>query len=324
MKRAMVVCLILTAAWIGLSAGLAAAQTYPEHPVRMIVPYAPGGQFDIHARALANKMRETLGQTVIIENKPGAATALGTTFVAQSKNDGYTILFAGANAFAIAPHQIKDLSYKVSDFQPISLVSMLPQGLIINSNVIPAKNLAEFIAFMKKNPGKFTYGTSGTGGAQHLIGEHLKRTVGIDMVQVGYRGTPEVLQELLSGQIVLTIDGVVAYLPRTGANGPLRVIAVNSSKRLEAVSEAPTFEELGYPQMTSGSWGAIFAPAGTPRTAVDALRRSIVAANDSPEIREFVIKSGATPTTSTPEELQALIAADYVKWGEMLKLLNTN
>jgi tripartite-type tricarboxylate transporter receptor subunit TctC len=321
MIRSMFVATLLTLSFA--SAGNSLAQTaYPDRPIKMVVPYAPGGQFDIHARALANKMKDSLKQNVLIENRPGAATALGTSYVAQSKNDGYTILFAGANAFAVAPHQIKDLGYKVSDFQPISLVSLLPQGLIINTKVIPVSNFAEFIAYVKARPNKFSYGTSGTGGSQHLIGENMKKIFNLDIVQIGYRGTPEVLQELLTGQIGFTIDGVVAYMPKMGSDGPLKTIAVNSSVRLPAVPDAPSFEELGYPEMTSGSWGAIFAPAGTPRPAVDALRNAIMVANNDPEIRDFVIKGGATPITSTPEELQALIETDSKKWAVLVKLLD--
>jgi len=287
----------------------------------MIVPYAPGGQFDLHARVLAAKMKDYLGQPVLVENKPGAATTLGATYVAQSKNDGYTLLFSGANALSVAPHQFKNLPYKVSDFQPISMVNLLSQGFMINTKVIPAKTLVEFVAYVKERPGKFSYGTSGTGGSQHMLGEHLKAVFGLDMVQVGYRGSPEVRQELVAGQIAMAIDGLVAYLPQMQPNGPLLTLAVNGRQRIEAAKDVPTFEELGYPQMTSGSWGGILAPAGTPKEVIDKLHKAIVEANNSPEIRARVIRDAATPLTNTPEEFAKIIQEDSVKWGELVARL---
>ena len=307
---------------VGAALPALAQSHYPDKPIRMIVPYSPGGQFDIHARALAIKMQETLGQSIIIENKPGGATTLGTTYVAQSKNDGYTLLFAGAGAFAIAPHQIKDIAYKNADFQPISMVSTISQGFIINTDVIPVQNLAEFLAYVKARPGKFTYGTSGTGGGQHLVGERIKEETGIDITQVGYRGSPEVLRDLLGGQIGITVDGLVAYLPRLAPNGPLRAIAINSRERLAAAPDVPTFAELGYPQLTSESWGGILAPAGTPRAIVNKLHEAIVQANKTEDIQTRVIRDGATPLTTTPEEFARVMDSDYQKFGSIIRKLN--
>ncbi len=320
MNRVLSLCVTMAA--LVLPAVPAQAQgAYPDKPIHMIVPYAPGGQFDLHARVLAMKMKDILGQNVIIENKPGAATTLGAAYVAQSKNDGYTLLFSGANALAVAPHQFKDLAYKVSDFQPISMVNTISQGFMINAKVIPVRTLAEFVAYVKARPGKFSYGTSGTGGSQHMLGEHLKAVFGLDLVQVGYRGSPEIRQELIAGQIAMAIDGLVAYLPAMEPNGPLLTLAINAPERIEAAKTVPTFKELGFDEMTSNSWGGIFAPAGTPAPVIDKLHKAIVAANNSPDIRERVISDGATPLTNTPAEFSKIIAEDTVKWGKLVARL---
>lgn len=325
----------LKAAAVGLCAAIlglvmpasAGAQTnaaagYPDHPIKLVVPYTPGGQFDIHARMLAENMTPILGRPVVIENKPGAGTMLAAEYVAGAKNDGYTILFVGANMLAIAPHLYRSIRYKVSDFQTISLISALPMGLVINTNKIPAKTLAEFIAYVKANPGKVTFGTSGTGGAQHLMGELAKMRMGLNMVQVGYRGTPEVLTDLLAGDVSVAFDGLVAYLPHAGEGKPLRVLAISSAERLEAAPDVPTYAELGYPDMTLSTFGGIVAPAGTPMPIVTKLHDAIVKANSDPAIRRRVVDGAAAPKTSTPQEFDTLIKHNSAVWGEVVQKLN--
>ena len=183
-----VACLTSLAALIGTHT--AGAQTYPDRPIKMVVPYTPGGQFDIHARLLAEKMSTTLGQPVVIENRPGAGTMLGAEAVARAKNDGYTLLFSGSNMFAILPHTYSKLPYTVGDFQTITTVSDLPMGLVVDAKKVPAGDIKEFIGFVRANPGKIDFGSSGTGGAQHLLGELAKMRMGLEMTQVSFRGTP--------------------------------------------------------------------------------------------------------------------------------------
>jgi tripartite-type tricarboxylate transporter receptor subunit TctC len=303
----------------------AAAQSdFPTKPIHMIVPYAPGGLFDIHARLLAGKMKDILGQPVVVENKPGGATTVGATFVAQSKPDGYTLLLCGANAMSYAQHQFKDLKYTNADFQPITMVNLLNQAWTINTNVVPAKSVAEFVSFVKARPGKFSYGTSGgTGSIQHMFGEQFKAVFGLDLTQVGYRGTNDLVQELSSssGQLALAIDSYGPYSSQMQPKGPLLSIAINSKNRME-IAPIPTFEELGYPEMTAITWGGVLAPAGTPAPVIEKLYKAIVEANNSPEIRAMIIASGANPTSTSPAEFRKLIDEETAKWKTMIEKLN--
>jgi tripartite-type tricarboxylate transporter receptor subunit TctC len=307
---------------VAAPASIGAAQTYPDHAIRMVVPYTPGGQFDIHARLLADKLKDLLGQPIVIENRPGGGTMIGAEAVAKSPNDGYTLLFAGANMFAILPQVYRKISYKVSDFQTISLVSDLPMGLMVSSRQLPVGDLKEFVSYVKARPGTINFGTSGTGGAQHLIGELANLRMGLNMTHISYRGTPEVLTGLLGDQIPVTFDGMTAYLPNAGVGKPLKSLGVSSPRRVEVAPDVPTFAELGYPEMTVSTHGGIVAPAGTPRPIIDKLHDAIVAANNDPQVRAAVVKGAAIPRSSTPEEFDAVIRSDSAIWGEVIRKLN--
>lgn len=304
-------------------ATVAAAQTaYPDRPIRMIVPYTPGGQFDIHARLLADKMKDILGQPVVVENRPGGASMVGADAVAKAPNDGYTLLFGGTNMFAVLPYVYRKVPYKVADFQTVSLVSDLPMALTLAAKQIPANNLKEFIAYVKARPGTINFGTSGTGGLQHLMGELANQHMGLQMVQVSYRGTPEVITGLLSDTVSLTFDGMAAYLPHTGPGKPLKILGVSSSQRVEAAPDVPTFEEQGFPQMTVSTRGGVVVPAGTPRAIVDKLHDAVVAANNDSKVREAVVRSAVIPRVSTPEEYDAIVKSDTAILRGVIDRLN--
>jgi len=322
MKSRIAAFVFVIIATIFIDAPAAFAQHYPERPLKIVVPYTPGGQFDIHARLLAERMKDLLGQPVLIENRPGAATMIGAEAVAKSPNDGYTLLFAGTNMFAILPQLYSKISYKVSDFQTIAVVSDLPMGLIVAYKQIPADDLASFVRYVRARPGAINFGTSGTGGLQHLIGELANLRMDLHMTQVSYRGTPEVLTALLGNQIPVTFDGTTAYLPNAGPGKPLRILAVSSAQRIEAASEVPTFAELGYPDMTVSTHGGLVAPAGTPRAIIDKLHDAVVAANGDPKVRAAIVQGAAVPRASTPEEFDALIKADSAIWGDIIRRLN--
>jgi len=309
---------------IALFCGLPPAfgQNYPERPIKVVVPYTAGGQFDLHARLLAERMRDLLGQPVLIENRPGAASMIGADAVAKSPNDGYTLLFAGTNMFAILPHVYSKISYKVSDFQTIALVSDLPMGMTVSSKQLGVDNIKSFVSHVKERPGAINFGSSGTGGLQHLMGELANLRMGLKMVQVSYRGTPEVIAALLGDQVAVTFDGMTAYLPNAGPGKPLKILAVSSEQRIEAAPEVPTFAELGYPEMTVSTHGGIVAPAGTPRAIIDKIRSAVVTANSDPNVRATVVRGAAVPRTSTPEEFDALIKSDSAIWSEIVRRLN--
>ena len=313
--------LILALAAALLLAAPALAQ-YPDKPVKLVVPYPPGGQFDIHARILADKASPRLGQRIVIENKPGAATMLGAEYVAGQKPDGYTLLWAGANMFTIAPHVYKEVRYKQSDFQTITLVNDLPMGFEVNAAKLGVTDFKTFVAYAKANKGKISYGVSGTGGLQHLMCELINMQLGLDMFHVAYKGTPEVIQDLRAGEIQAACDGMTAYLPlHRDAAGTVRILAQTAGTRAEAAADVPTFRELGYPDLTFATWGGIVAPAGTPKDALDKLGAAFTAANQDPEVAALVVKGAAIPRTSTPAEFDAVIKADYERWGAVVRKL---
>jgi tripartite-type tricarboxylate transporter receptor subunit TctC len=302
-----------------LAAGAVRAEGWPERPLKLVVPYTAGGQFDVVARMVAERMSKSLGQPVIVENKPGAGTLLGGEYVAKSKPDGYTLFYAGANAFAIAPHLFAKMPFQRSDFETVSLVSELPMGLVVH-NSVPARTLQEFIAYVKANPGKVSFGSSGEVGAQQLLCELVKDRAGIDMKHIGYKGTAQVLQDLLPGRLGASCDGLLAYAPHAKA-GTVRILAVSSAQRLPALPDVPTFAELGIPDATVASWGGIMVPAGTPPAVRQKLHDAVVAAAQAPEVRKRITGDAAVPRTTTPEEFDAIIRADYDKWGGVIRKL---
>lgn len=317
MKRA--ITWLITASLALLGSAALQAQDWPQRTIRLVVPYTAGGQFDVVARMLAERMTGSLGVPVVVENRPGAGTMIGADHVAKSPNDGYTLLFAGANMFAIAPHVFANVPFKRSDFQTVSLVSELPMGLIIHSS-IPARTLGEFIAYAKANPGKISFGTSGEAGAQHLLCELIKDRAGIDMVHVGYKGTAQVLQDLLPGRVTVACDGLLAYMPHA-KQGTLRILGVSSSRRLPSLPDVPTLAEGGMPDATVASWGSIVAPAGLPAPVLKKLHGAVVAAAEAPEVKQRIAEGAALPRTTTPQEFDAIITSDYEKWGAVVRKL---
>ena len=315
--RQLLTCAALAA---GLFSACAAAQTWPERPLKLVVPYTPGGQFDILARMVAERMGASLGKPVVVENRAGGATMIGAEYVAKSANDGYTLLYAGANMFAIVPHLYAKVPYRRADFQTVSLVSNLPMGLVINPNVIPAKDLKEFVAHVKANPGKVFFATSGSGGAQHLLCELIKDRTGIEMTHVPHKGTAQAIQDLLAGRVGVACDGLLAYIPHA-RQGTMRILGVSSAQRLPGIPEVPTFGESGVPDATVASWGGIVAPAGIPKAVLDRLHGAVVAAASAEDVRQRVIADAAVPRTTTPAEFDAIIQADYERWGGVIKKL---
>lgn len=295
----------------------AALAEYPERPITLVVPYTAGGQFDTHARLVAQKLEQNLGQTVIVENKPGAGTRLGAEYVANAKGDGYTILMAGATMLSIAPHTFATLNYDPAKFEPISLLNILPMALFAQPSAMPAKTFAEFVEYARAHPGEVNFGTTGHGVATHLLGELMKSELKIDMVAVNYAGTAPGQQDLLGGHLPIMLDGMLAYKDHLEAKR-LNVLGVSTPERLPAFPDVPTFAEQGYPALSVASWAALVAPEGTPVDVIAKLNAATVAAVDSKEVSDRMIADATLPKSSTPEEVRQLMANDSKVWGAVV------
>ncbi len=296
------------------------APAYPDRPITLVVGYAPGGQADAHARLLAKLLGASLGQSVVVDNKPGAGTTIAGEYVARARPDGYTLLMAGGSMLTIAPHTYSSVRYKTEDFQTVSITSLIPVGLIINPQAVPAKTFNEFVAYAKANPGKVSYATTGPGGASHMLGELIKSRMGIDMVAIHYKGTGPAMQDILSGRVPAMVDSLPPHLPHI-ALGKEIGLAISTEQRLPGAPQVPTFAELGHPELGMGSWNGVIVPKGTPQAIVEKLHRAIVAAVATDEFRNRVISDAIVPLSNTPAEFDALIKRDYTVWGDVVKKL---
>ena len=304
---------------IALAADPALAQRYPEKPIRFIAPYAPGGSTDLLTRTLAQKLTESLGQTVVPDNRPGAGGNVGADIAAKSAPDGYTILLAPVSPMAINVTLYgKKLPFNPErDFAPITLVAKVPLVIVVNLNV-PAKTLQEFIALAKARPGKLTYGSSGNGSSNHMTGAMLMSAAQLDMVHVPYKGGGPGMVALLGGEI----DMMVAQIPSTRqlhAAGKVRALAISGAKRSAAMPDTPTMIEAGLPGFEATSWYCVVAPAGTPKPIVDRLNAEIVKALNTPEMRRRLADEGAEVEPSTPAELARFMHAEIIKWAKAVK-----
>src|SRR5690606_35646427 len=268
-----------------------------------------GGRFAGQARLVAQMLAEHLGQTVIVEDKPGAGTRLGAEYVANAAPDGYTILMAGATMMTIAPHTFETLAYDPEAFEPISLLNILPMALFVQPSLISASTFGEFVDYVREHPGEVNYGTTGHGVATHLLGELVKSELQLDMVPVHYAGTSPAQQDLLGGHLPVMFDGILAYKEHIEAD-KIKVLAVSTPERLPAFADLPTFAEQGYPALSVASWAALVAPHGTPDEITAKLHEATVAAVNSPEVSERIIADAILPKASTPEELRELIESD--------------
>jgi len=296
----------------------ASAQTWPTKPIKWIVPFAPGGTTDILARTIGDKLSVALGQPVIVENKPGAGGGLGADFVAKAAPDGYTILGGTISTNAINASLYKDLPYDpVKDFIPITLIARVPNMLVINNDV-PAKNVAELIALMKKNPGKFTFASSGNGTSQHLSGELFKSMAGVDMQHIPYKGSPPALQDVMGGSVTMTFDNITTAWT-LAKSGKLRALGVTTAKRSPAAPDVPTIAEAGVIGYEIGSWQGVFAPAGTPPAIIARLNSEMVKIINMPDVKEKLLFLGAEPVGNSSEEFTVFVKAEVVKWGDVVK-----
>jgi len=294
---------------------------YPNRPIRIIVAYTPAGTTDILARALGQKMTERWGQAVIVENRPGANGNIGTEIAARATPDGYTLLMATSATHGINVTLYPKLPWHPQrDFEPISLVALVPNLLVVN-NALPVKSVKELIAYAKANPGKLSFGSPGIGSTAHLCVELFKTLTGTSMVHVPYKGSAGVLADVAGGQIQLTMDNMPVYLPQVKA-GKIRALAVSSAKRSAAAPDIPTVAEAGAPGFDAQAWFALFAPAKTPKAIVakvaDETRRIL----KLPDVNERIGALGAQPVGGTPQELAAFVGTEITKWRKVIQDAN--
>jgi len=304
--------------FVALFAANAAAQTYPAKPVRLMVPFPPGGSTDIVARIVAQKLSSQLGQGVVIENRGGAGGTLGTAVVAKAPADGYMLVVGTTSTHVVAPSVYAKLEYDpVKDFAPISLVAVTPYLLVVNP-AVPAKSLKELVALLRSQPGKLNYASAGVGSTTHLAMEMLKGASGTYALHIPYNGNGPAGTAVIAGQVEILFGSLPAVLPHA-KSGRVRALAVGTPKRSPSLPEVPSVAESGYPGFDASLWLAIRAPAGTPAPVVERLHKEIVAAVNSRETADALDKAGAEPITSTPAELAAMIRDGVAKYAKVVK-----
>jgi tripartite-type tricarboxylate transporter receptor subunit TctC len=299
-------------------AGSVSAQTYPTKPIRLMVPFPPGGSTDIVARIVAQKLSAQLGQGVVIENRGGAGGTLGTAVVAKAPADGYLLTVGTTSTHVVAPSVFQKLEYDpVKDFAPISLVAVTPYLLVVNPNV-QAKTLKELVVLMQSQPGKMNYASAGVGSTTHLAMEMLKGVSNTYALHIPYNGNGPAGTAVIAGQVEILFGSLPAVLPHA-KSGRVRALAVGTPKRSPSLPEVPTVAESGYAGFDASLWLAIMAPAGTPQPVVERLHKEILAAVGSKETAEALDKAGAEPITSTPAELAAMIRDGVGKYAKVVK-----
>ena len=307
---------VLVAA-LALCAGLAQAQTWPTKPIRLVVPFPPGGGADIVARALAGPLAKRLGQQVFVDNKPGGGATLGADFVAKAPADGYTLLYTTPGPQITNPYLMAKLPYDpVADLTPVSMVAVVPSALVVNKN-LPVKNLKELIQYARANPGKLNFASSGIGATSHLAGELFKHNAKLDIVHIPYRGTGPALQDLLAGNVSMAIDSIAVYLPHIESGG-LRALAVSTLDRVPSLPTVPPIaDEL--PGFEGSPVNYISVRSGTPKEIVGRLNREINGVLATPEVKSQLLANGVVPKGSTPEEMAALVQSESAKWKQVIQ-----
>jgi tripartite-type tricarboxylate transporter receptor subunit TctC len=308
----------LLLAWLVALAAGAQAQPYPSKPIRLVVPFPPAGTTDILAREVGQRLTEVFGQSVVIDNRPGAAGNIGSDLVAKSAPDGYTLLMGTVSTHAINPGLYSKLPYDhVKDFAPVALVARVPNVLEVTPS-LPVNSVADLIKLAKEKPGQINFASSGSGTSIHLSGELFKTMAGVDMVHVPYKGSAPALQDLMAGQVQLMFDNLPSSLGQIKA-GKLRPIAVTSAQRAPALPDIPTIAESGLPDFEATSWFGVLAPAGTPPEIVQRLNREIDKWLQSPEAKDKLLAQGAVAAGGSPEEFAAYIRSETDKWAKVIK-----
>ena len=308
----------MTCAWVLSTAAMAQAQ-WPERPVRVVVPFPAGGATDLVSRVITQRMSQDLGQQMLVDNKAGAGGTIGSAEVARAAPDGYTVLFTTSSTHAISPHLMPRLSYDATkDFTPVAHLANAPSVLLVTSS-LPVKNLAEFIAYAKANPGKLNYATSGNGTVVHLNSLAFSAQAGVEMTHVPYKGTAQSIPDLVSGQVQVLFDSLPTGMPHV-VSGKVRALGVTSEKRTALAPDLPALAESGLPGFSSVTWFGVYLPAGAPPALVDRVNQAFTRAVQSPEVKATLAKQGIdTAAPGTPAQFSAMVKADSARWAEVIR-----
>jgi tripartite-type tricarboxylate transporter receptor subunit TctC len=294
------------------------AQAYPDRMIRIVVPFPPGGSTDLLARRLAERFQSSMGQTVIVENRPGAGGTVGSDTVARAAPDGYTLLIGVTGSHGVSVSLNPKLPYHpLRDFEPISSLVTAPLVIVVGPDS-PARTLADYVAQAKAKPGEITHSSPGTGTSMHLTGEMFNLAAGTKLVHVPYRGSAGAINDLIGGQVQSMFSDLLVAMPFMQANR-IRPLAVTSLQRHPMLPDVPTVAESGYPNFEALSWQGLFAPAGTPKAVIDRLNAETRAALESPQIKDFFSKQGMDVRASTPAEFRAFIEREIPKWANIIK-----
>ncbi len=300
-------------------AGAAFGQAYPTKPVKIIVPYSPGGVTDLFSRVLAQQMQESMGQPFLVENKPGASQMVGAMLVAKAPPDGHTLFVGSITSLAMNVYTQKNIQYDpVKDFAPVSLGMTMPMFLVVNPNTVPVQSVRELIALLKANPGKYTFSTTGNGGSTHMAGELFKIMTGTDMTAIPYKGSAPGIADVIAGQVNLSFDPGSSTLPSVKA-GKLRALAVTGLQRFSQMPDLPTVSESGVPGYESVIWFGIVTTAGTPPAIAQKLSQEMNRILRQPALVERFGQSAIDLTPGTPEDFGAMIKSDIAKWSKVLR-----
>ena len=295
----------------------AQAQTFPDRPIKIIVPFGPGGFTDVAARILQKELAPAIGQAVIIENKPGAGSTIGTAEVSKAKPDGYTLVMI-STAHVISPHLYKQMPYDaLRDFAPVMKIAEGPYVLVVHPS-LGVKSVSELVALAKAQPGKVDYASSGNGSAQHLVGALFTTMAGANLTHVPYKGSSQAMNDLIGGQVKVSFVGVPNALPNL-ASGKLKALGVSTAKRYSEMPDVPTIAEAGVPGYDATIWLGLLAPPGTPREIVQKLNADITKILSTPDARKLMASAGVDVATSTPEEFARLMAAEMDRWGKVVR-----
>ncbi|HRO62153.1 MAG TPA: tripartite tricarboxylate transporter substrate binding protein [Burkholderiaceae bacterium] len=293
---------------------------WPGRAITLVIPYPPGGTSDIIGRRLAERLHAELGQPIVVENKAGAATAIGAAHVARAANDGYTLLLSAGTTFTINPNLRANLPYRYEDFLPVAPVATVPFAFVVRSG-FPAKDVAEFAEYAKANPGKVNNATNGLGSMVHLLGEVIAQGLGVKLTHIHYKGAAPAMTDMIAGIVDSNVEALANAAPNVAA-GQYRALAVLSDKRQPLLPDVPTFAELGYPSISGETWYAVFAPLGTPAPVVERLAKVLNGITGSERFAEEMRRTGSEARSGSPADLDRITREQQASWGDLIRRLD--